>query len=69
VVLELQTAMSTLQKVVDSIAIDVKQGFSTIWSEMKKQQEMMKKLNEEVTFVKHSCTDNSSRSTSPETKD
>ncbi len=68
-VLELQTAMSTLQKVVDSIAIDVKQGFSTIWSEMKKQQEMMKKLNEEVTFVKHSCTDNSSRSTSPETKD
>jgi hypothetical protein len=69
VVLELQTAMSTLQKVVDSIAIDVKQGFSTIWSEMKKQQEMMKKLNEEVTFVKHSCTDNSSRSASPETKD
>jgi len=69
VMLELQTAMSALQKVVDSIAIEVKQGFSSIWSEMKKQQEMIKKLNEEVTFVKHSCTDNSSRSTSPETKD
>lgn len=53
IVLELQSAVGALQKLTDSMAIELKQALMEIKSNMKKQDESIKKMKKEIKFIKH----------------
>ena len=65
-VLNLQATVTSWKTATDAMNIELKQALENMAANIKKQDETIKLMMEEIKFVKHTCTYNSSRSTSPE---